>query len=281
MLLADRVMNWPVTVPGADPATCHEITARLRHQLGHARIIKAQSVYERVRGATVDFCEISPVPPAARTIWVEYEPASGGQHGVIGYFSGDEHGGEWELQTLISGSGRPEAMWLGEVLMLPTITGFVVSRDGPEPKLVRGEWLSNLIEADPGLFGGTLHFGVAMFTMALLASHNIETRWVDPPPSRKRSRRPRHNRPLLRYEELEVKPAQAEQPRSVPQGSEIELACHTVRGHFAHYGACCGEAHQPKGLLFGRHERRLWIDEHEAGSPEVGFVETTLQVETD
>jgi hypothetical protein len=274
-LLADRVLNWPLIVPGVDQATRNEVTQRLRHVLEGARIVTAQAVYERVRGSNVDFREIAPLPPVSSPIWVEYETSGGSQYGAVGLFEGDETEGMWALQALIGSRSLREAMWLGEEMQIPTSAGFGV-REGA--RHLAQPWLSDMIASDPARYGGTLHFGVAMFAVALLASHNIETRWVDPPAVKSRSRRPRHNRPLVRYEEIVVRPAPAEQDRSVPRASGIVQAGHTVRGHFAHYGRCCGSAHEEKGKLFGRYERRIWIDEHEAGKPDLGYVVSDLRL---
>lgn len=279
MLLADRVLNWPLIVPGVDQGTRNEVTQRLRHVVGGARIVTAQAVYERVRGSNVDFREIAPLPPVSSPIWVEYENPDGSQYGVIGLFEGDETEGMWALQTLIANrKGRMEALWLGEEFQVPTSTGFSVRE---EARRLAQPWLSDMIADDPARYGGTLHFGVAMFAVALLASHNIETRWVDPPTAKSRSRRARHNRRLVRHEEIVVRPAPAEQDRSIPRDSGIERAGHTVRGHFAHYGRCCGSAHEEKGKLFGRHERRIWIDEHQAGKPDLGYVVSDLRIGPD
>lgn len=278
MLLADRVLNWPLIVPGVDQTTRDEVTQRLRHVLGGARIVTAQAVYERVRGASVDFREIAPLPPVSSPIWVEYENPDGSQCGTVGLFEGDETKGMWALQTLIASRSGREAMWLGEEMQVPTGAGFGVCE---EARRLAQPWLSDMIAKDPARYGGTLHFGVAMFAVALLASHNIETRWVDPPTVKSRSRRARHNRPLVRHEKIIVRPALAEQHRSISRDSGIEQAGHTVRGHFAHYGRCCGSAHEEKGKLFGRHERRIWIDEHQAGKPDLGYVVSDLRLEPD
>lgn len=42
-----------------------------------------------------------------------------------------------------------------------------------------------------------------------------------------------------------------------------------VRGHFAHYGACC-PSHAPKGLLFGKHAGKFYIPMHARGTAELG-----------
>ena len=53
---------------------------------------------------------------------------------------------------------------------------------------------------------------------------------------------------------------------------------HSVRGHFAHYGACCRH-HEPRGLLFGRHTGRVWVPDHARGSAETGTVDQTFLVQ--
>jgi hypothetical protein len=270
MLLVDRVLNWPLLLPTIGSGTSLELTRHLRHNLEGARIVTAQAVYERVLGSVVDYREISPIPPVSSPIWIEYEAVNGDQHGVLAGFEGDETGGKWELQTFMNGGGLHQAMWPGVALVVNTSAGFTVRE---ETILMTQPWVDKL----PGL-AGDLHFGVAMFAVALLAAHNIETLWVDPPLPAKRSRRTRDNRPLVRYEEIVVRPAPGEQNRSVAQDSGLQHAEHTVRGHFAHYGRCCGTAHEPKGKLFGLHERRLWIDEHSAGAPELGSVVSDIRV---
>jgi hypothetical protein len=279
MLLADRILNWPVIVPAADKATRLQVTQRMRDLLLDARIVRAQAVYERARGGVeIDFREIAPIPPVSSPIWVEYSPSSGGQMGAIGLFEGDESGGVWVLQSLISGGDTKEAMWLGEEFVLPTSAGFMVTEGGTQ---YAQPWLSDLMKSRSDIASGTLHFGVTLFTVALLAAHNIGTRWVDPPAhTKKRTRRSRHNRPLIRHEEIVVRPAPLERNRSITRDSGIEQPGHTVRGHFAHYGSCCpAAAHEPKGRLFGRYDRKLWIDEHEAGKPELGHVVSDFRVE--
>lgn len=52
----------------------------------------------------------------------------------------------------------------------------------------------------------------------------------------------------------------------------------TVRGHVAHYGACCS-SHPPKGLLFGKYEGKVWVPKHARGSAEHGENRNDYRVE--
>lgn len=68
------------------------------------------------------------------------------------------------------------------------------------------------------------------------------------------------------------------------QGEAVEIAgddappLHSVRGHFAHYGACCRH-HEPRGLLFGKYTGRVWVPDHARGSDETGTVDQTFVVQ--
>ena len=53
----------------------------------------------------------------------------------------------------------------------------------------------------------------------------------------------------------------------------------SVRGHVAHYGACCSH-HEPKGLLFGRYTCRVWVPEHSRGDENLGENRHTYEVTT-
>lgn len=55
-------------------------------------------------------------------------------------------------------------------------------------------------------------------------------------------------------------------------GGPLASPLHSVRGHFAHYGACCSH-HEPRGLLFGRHTARVWVPQHAVGDIGVGTVD--------
>lgn len=53
----------------------------------------------------------------------------------------------------------------------------------------------------------------------------------------------------------------------IPNGEPIPLT--DVRGHVAHYGACC-DWHEPRGKLFGKYDRKIYVPPHARGSEEFG-----------
>lgn len=63
-----------------------------------------------------------------------------------------------------------------------------------------------------------------------------------------------------------------------PSNGQTDAApLHSVRGHVAHYGACCRH-HEPRGLLFGKLTARVWVPPHARGDVETGSVEQTFIV---
>jgi hypothetical protein len=65
-------------------------------------------------------------------------------------------------------------------------------------------------------------------------------------------------------------------PRQLSEGVRLT----SVRGHIAHYGACC-PTHEPRGLLFGKRTGRVYVPQHGRGSAELGEIRKTYELDTD
>lgn len=113
-----------------------------------------------------------------------------------------------------------------------------------------------------------------LWTMALCNMRNIVTELVRPPVRRRH--RKRGNVAPTRFHVLRLQ---------LPGGNRVGLdgltahddggegvGLHLVRGHPAHYGDCCPGQHEPRKLLFGKHQGVYWIPAHMRGDPERGEV---------
>lgn len=60
-------------------------------------------------------------------------------------------------------------------------------------------------------------------------------------------------------------------------GAPSSTRLHSVRGHVAHYGACCS-THEPRGLLFGRLTGRVWVPQHARGVAALGQTHQTYVI---
>lgn len=114
---------------------------------------------------------------------------------------------------------------------------------------------------------------VLMGAINLLACTNVTAE----EPRRTRAESRRLARTGVTLKELVVRPTggRTRGGSDVP-GDGVRLT--SVRGHFAHYGACC-PTHEPRGLLFGKLTGRYYVPQHARGSAEIGEIQKTYKVE--
>lgn len=97
-------------------------------------------------------------------------------------------------------------------------------------------------------------------------------------PTRPRAEAKRIARTGVRVSMIHVRPM----GRSANGARRLEpldlTAQHGVRGHMAHYGACC-PGHDPKGLLFGKLTGRYWVPPHVRGDAKHGTVVQNYRLE--
>ena len=111
-----------------------------------------------------------------------------------------------------------------------------------------------------------------------LNSRNIE---VIPDNGMRRPDRRREQRLGIRSHVLTVKPTGSRRAATGAAGGDpVLLPMSSVRGHYAHYGACCRH-HEPGGLLFGKLTGRVWVPQYARGDDEVGTVEQTFVIADD
>jgi hypothetical protein len=94
-------------------------------------------------------------------------------------------------------------------------------------------------------------------------------------PHRPRPEAKRIARTGVRVSTINVFPAGRSPRGGQPTGAGVPLT--SVRGNFAHYGACCSY-HAPRGLLFGKLEGRYWRPQHARGTAELGEVRSDYQL---
>lgn len=112
----------------------------------------------------------------------------------------------------------------------------------------------------------------AMQTIAFLHCKNVETEEHAPPAKVQKKRQRNGKLPLVRYRRVKLNlPRKTSSGKG--KGGGITPGLHIVAGHFAHYGACCGN-HPPKGRLFGKHEGVYWVPTHVRGDEDEGYVVT-------
>jgi hypothetical protein len=107
---------------------------------------------------------------------------------------------------------------------------------------------------------------VHLGTLNFMSARNVDI--IEP--TRPRPQQKRLARHGVRVHELRVFPT-GRSSRSRGEGQPQTLASHGVRGHFAHYGACCPH-HEPRGLLFGKLEGKFYVPQHVRGSKDVGEI---------
>ena len=116
---------------------------------------------------------------------------------------------------------------------------------------------------------------VALGAINLLACTNVTAE----EPARPRAERRRLARLGVTLKVLTVKPH-----RKATRGRSASLSADStrltsVRGHFAHYGACCS-THEPRGKLFGKLTGRYYIPQHARGNADLGEIRKTYELET-
>jgi hypothetical protein len=94
-------------------------------------------------------------------------------------------------------------------------------------------------------------------------------------PARPRAERKRLARTGVRVSVINVTPIGRR--RSGTKGAPTGVPLHDVRGHFAHYGACCAH-HEPRGQLFGKLTGRYWIPQHARGTTDLGEVHSDYRL---
>lgn len=94
-------------------------------------------------------------------------------------------------------------------------------------------------------------------------------------PARPRAERKRLARTGVRVSVINVTPISRR--RSGTKGAPTGVPLHDVRGHFAHYGACCAH-HEPRGQLFGKLTGRYWIPQHARGTTDLGEVRSDYRL---
>lgn len=110
---------------------------------------------------------------------------------------------------------------------------------------------------------------VLLGSLTFLNCANVET--VEPVRARHEARR--IARTGVRVTEIAVRPVRRLRGlRARVPGPPALVPLTSVRGHVAHYGACC-PSHEPRGLLFGQRTARIWVPQHARGTVEAGRVE--------
>lgn len=117
---------------------------------------------------------------------------------------------------------------------------------------------------------------VLLGAVNLLACTNITAEV--PPRARAESRR--LARIGVTVKVLTVKPHRTARRGVSASISDTQQRLTSVRGHFAHYGACC-PTHEPRGLLFGKLTGRYYVPQHARGSAEQGEIVKTYELDTD
>lgn len=105
---------------------------------------------------------------------------------------------------------------------------------------------------------------VMLGTLNFMGCRNVEL--VDAVRTQKLKRR--RGQPAVTVKMLAVRPMGRSSRSTSGPGDEL-VPMTSVRGHPAHYGACC-PWHEPRGLLFGRLTGRYWIPQHARGDAAAG-----------
>jgi hypothetical protein len=95
-------------------------------------------------------------------------------------------------------------------------------------------------------------------------------------PARPRAEAKRVARTGVRVSTINVLPIGRSRTGARP-GDPVGVPLTSVRGHFAHYGACCA-THPPRGLLFGKLGGRYWIPQHARGTADLGEVHSDYKL---
>lgn len=95
-------------------------------------------------------------------------------------------------------------------------------------------------------------------------------------PGRPRAERKRLERTGVRVSTINVLPI-GRARRGAKRGDPVGVPLSSVRGHFAHYGACCSH-HEPRGQLFGKLTGRYWIPQHARGTADLGEVRSDYRL---
>lgn len=111
-------------------------------------------------------------------------------------------------------------------------------------------------------------------TYTLLNCSNITL--VENRPTDRASRR-RQDRLGIIESTIHIRP-NATRRHSAGSADGEPVRLHSVRGHVSHYGACCGDSHPARGLLFGRITGRVWVPQHARGINEIGETKQTFVV---
>ena len=120
---------------------------------------------------------------------------------------------------------------------------------------------------------------VMLGTYNLLNCRNIE---LKPKPMTRQERRRHQRQPRHTTIEsvLHIKPTGTRHTHNPTTSTDSPTTrLHSVRGHIAHYGNCCPGQHEPRGLLFGQQNGRIWVPQHARGNIENGRTNQTFIVE--
>jgi hypothetical protein len=181
--------------------------------------------------------------------------------------------------------GNPELVW-DDVRWIMTTLIFVGGRGGDGPTMTMGpcaafqyaidddgepldiHWIDFVSRSSGGELPKEWDMAllVHLGTLNFMNARNIDI--VEP--TRPRPQAKRIARTGVRVHELRIFPT-GKSTRSRGEGQPLTLSAHGVRGHFAHYGACCAY-HEPRGLLFGKYEGKVYVPPHVRGSEEVGEI---------
>lgn len=175
---------------------------------------------------------------------------------------------QWDLR-IMTGEGKfIEDIGQFAVVMPRTIWGIKLDENGKVTRTHR--------EVNPGVDGEIssgdssienfhVYIALAVFNMANCANVQLVE------PKRQRAERRRLDRVTkTAITNLMIEGTRARSHSHGGSGDSLGLIpAHTVRGHVAHYGACC-PWHEPRGLLFGRLTKKVWVPSHARGNAEAG-----------
>jgi hypothetical protein len=117
----------------------------------------------------------------------------------------------------------------------------------------------------------------AMQTVAFLHCRNVATDEHEAPRKLSKSHARRHGAPMVKWQTVRLE-VPRRQRSSGGDGTGESPSLHIVAGHFAHYGDCCPGAHEPHGMLFGRHTGIYWSPSTIRGNPQRGITLTARDI---
>lgn len=261
----------------------HQQVMGLIDLAGNGPLVDATFIYDTylARDAVAIYEDHPDIRPPWSTAWVGYQNEHGNSLVSLVVATDWEDGFEWESEhdnsfdgarwryhvwTFIGGHGSDGSRLAtsGPV----TMTRVAVHEDGHPLEIGWVDLLGN---------GRAEEWDWSRWTMlgvyTLLNCRNVEIVESALP----RALRRREERYGVRSHTVVISlSGQQSSSTSQPDGGAALIPLSTVRGHPAHYGNCCPSLHEPKGLLFGKLEGKIWVPQYARGSEEVGVVDQSF-----